>query len=45
VKTTIRVPLISMTCRPVAIGAAAAVGPSKQYSIAATEKYRVFIIV
>jgi hypothetical protein len=37
---------MSMTCRPVAIGAAGVgVGPSKQYSIAATEKYRVIVIV
>jgi len=35
-----------MVCRPVAIGAAAVgVGPSKQFSIAATEKYRVIVIV
>jgi hypothetical protein len=45
VKTTMGVPLISITCRPVVIGAASAGGqPSKPQRIAATDNHRVFVI-
>jgi len=45
VKTTIGAPLMSMTCRPVMIGAAATgAQPSKPHRIAATERHLAFVI-